>query len=113
MLNKVRALIKAVLLIFLFGQWTYLSSMLLEQERLRMVSSLEFERTDCQCFFVLENWIKLLNTATECNSDVLVLKCAESIKEVMDSRHAKHADFRKKFSDIKSAPNQLFPSSLE
>lgn len=60
-----------------------------------------------------ENWIKLLNTSTECNSDVLSLKCAESIKEVMDKRHAKHVDFRKKFSDLKSAPNQLFSSSLE
>jgi hypothetical protein len=60
-----------------------------------------------------ENWIKLLNTATECNSNVLALKCAESIKEVMDRRHAKHVDFRKKFSDIKTAPNQLFPSSLD
>lgn len=60
-----------------------------------------------------ENWIKLLNTATECSSNVLTLKCAESIKEVMDKRHEKHIDFRKNFSDLKGAPNQLFSSSVE
>jgi hypothetical protein len=53
-------------------------------------------------------WIKLLNTATECNSHVLVLKCAESIKEVMEGRHAKHVDLKKNFSNINTAPNQLF-----
>jgi hypothetical protein len=57
-----------------------------------------------------DNWIKLLNTATECNSDVLALKCAQSIKKEMDKRHEKHVDLSHSFSDLKHAPNQLFSS---
>lgn len=58
-----------------------------------------------------DNWIKLLNTATECNSDMLALKCAESVKKEMDKRHDKHVDLTHTFSDVKHAPNQLFSST--
>ncbi|KAG0605186.1 hypothetical protein M758_9G038000 [Ceratodon purpureus] len=61
-------------------------------------------------FATQDNWIKLLNTATECNSDALALKCAESIKEEMTKRHDKHIDLSHTFSDVKHAPNQLFSS---
>jgi len=57
-----------------------------------------------------DNWIKLLSAAMECNSDMLSLKCAESIKQVMDKRHGEHNDLRKSFSDIQTAPYQLFSS---
>ena len=46
----------------------------------------------------------------ECNSDMLSLKCAESIKQVMDKRHGQHNDLKKSFSDIQTAPYQLFSS---
>jgi len=57
-----------------------------------------------------DNWIKLLNAATECNSEILVLKCAKSIKAEMGKRHSNLLDLTHSFSDTKLAPNQLFPS---
>jgi hypothetical protein len=57
-----------------------------------------------------DNWIKLLSTAMECNSDMLALKCAQSIKEVMDERHEKHTSLKKSYSNMHNAPNQLFTS---
>jgi hypothetical protein len=69
------------------------------------------ERTDWFSMFCLaDNWIKLLNAATECNSEILVLKCAKSIKAEMGKRHSNLLDLTHSFSDIKLAPNQLFPS---
>jgi hypothetical protein len=61
-------------------------------------------------FCLADNWIKLLNAATECNSEILVLKCAKSIKVEMGKRHSNLLDLTHNFSDTKLAPNQLFPS---
>ncbi|CAM6074310.1 unnamed protein product [Sphagnum tenellum] len=58
-----------------------------------------------------DNWIKLLSVALECNSDKLALKCANSIKGVMDKRHESSHVLRTGFSDVQSSPNQLFSSS--
>jgi hypothetical protein len=57
-----------------------------------------------------DNWIKLLSVALECNSDNLILKCAKSIKGVMDKRHESSHVLRKSFSDSQNSPNQLFSS---
>ncbi|CAM6007239.1 unnamed protein product [Sphagnum balticum] len=58
-----------------------------------------------------DNWIKLLSVALECNSDNLILKCAKSIKGVMDKRHESSHVLRKSFADVQNSPNQLFSYS--
>ncbi|CAM6048887.1 unnamed protein product [Sphagnum compactum] len=59
-----------------------------------------------------DNWIKLLSVALECNSDSLALKCAKSIKAVMDKRHESSHVLKKSFSDAQSnSDQQLFVHS--
>eukprot|EP00246_Nothoceros_aenigmaticus_P011391 TRINITY_DN3078_c0_g1_i1.p1 TRINITY_DN3078_c0_g1~~TRINITY_DN3078_c0_g1_i1.p1 ORF type:complete len:357 (-),score=53.08 TRINITY_DN3078_c0_g1_i1:1047-2084(-) len=58
-----------------------------------------------------ENWIKLLSVATECQSDTLVLKCANSIKNVMESRKESSHILKKSFSSDISGPHQLFSNT--
>lgn len=56
-----------------------------------------------------ENWIKLLSAANETQSDVVILKCAKSIKDVMAKRQESSHVLKKSFSDA-NGPHQLFSS---
>lgn len=59
-----------------------------------------------------ENWIKLLAAASESDSDLLILKCARSIEDVMVKRQEGAHILRKSFSEYGHAgPNQLFHDS--
>lgn len=61
-----------------------------------------------------DNWIKLLSAANDCDSDLLTLKCAKSIEDLMLKRQESSHILRKSFSEAgHGGPNQLFqgPSS--
>ncbi|CAM6092988.1 unnamed protein product [Calypogeia fissa] len=59
-----------------------------------------------------DNWIKLLTAAVETNSNVLTLKVAHSLKDVMEGRQKfHHTMLQQSFSDVEGAPQQLFGSS--
>ncbi|BBM98981.1 hypothetical protein MPTK1_1g17760 [Marchantia polymorpha subsp. ruderalis] len=58
-----------------------------------------------------DNWIKLLTAAVETDSQMLTLKTAQSIKDVMAERQSGQSFLTRGFSDIKDAPQQLFQSS--
>lgn len=56
-----------------------------------------------------DNWIKLLSTANDCDSDLLTLKCAKSIEDLMLKRQESTHILRKSFSEAgHGGPNQLF-----
>lgn len=56
-----------------------------------------------------ENWIKMLTAAIESDSEVLALKCAKSIENVMEQRHEAIHILKKSFSESGHAgPNQMF-----
>ncbi|KAH7387368.1 hypothetical protein KP509_16G019700 [Ceratopteris richardii] len=56
-----------------------------------------------------DNWIKLLTAANDCESDLLTLKCARSIEDVMLKREENIYISRSSFADTRfGGPNQLF-----
>eukprot|EP00250_Pteridium_aquilinum_P001932 c12143_g1_i1 orf=111-1208(-) len=56
-----------------------------------------------------DNWIKLLTVANESESNLLTLKCARSIEDVMAKRQESTHVLRKSFSESDHCgPNQLF-----
>lgn len=56
-----------------------------------------------------DDWIKLLTVANECDSDLLTLKCAKSIDDVMLKRQESTHILKKSFSELgQGGPNQLF-----
>ncbi|KAJ7552620.1 hypothetical protein O6H91_06G062100 [Diphasiastrum complanatum] len=55
-----------------------------------------------------ENWIKLLSAATDCDSEILAVKCADSIKRTMELRQENTTFFKRSFSESLDAPGQLF-----
>lgn len=58
-----------------------------------------------------DHWIRLLTAAVETNSNVLALKVAHSVKDVLDGRQTSHHLLRKNFADSEGAPQQLFGSN--
>ena len=59
-----------------------------------------------------ENWIKLLTAAGEVESDLLVIKCAKSIEDVMVRRQEGSHILKRHFSEAShDVPHQLFHDS--